>query len=194
MFCKLRLVCFGGQFMKLEVLAISLSLLVCSSVFAVISEGESAPNFSARAITNNEQTSLSLSSLLARGPVVLYFLASSDSYACNDDLRALANSVTEFSEFHTSVVGIVSASYEEIDSRVLSECDAKLAIVPDPEHSIAKAYDAVTSAANAESGISVVVSPDSEVIHVHASAEVHDLIDQSIEAVQEWSQLVDQEY
>jgi len=180
--------------MKFITLTISLSLLFCSSVFAVISEGESAPDFSARAFINNQQTPLSLASLLSRGPVVLYFLASSDVHGCNDDLRALANSVTEFSDFHTSVVGIVDASYEEIDPTVLSDCDAELAIIPDPENSIAKAYDAVTSTSNASSGISVVVSPENEVIHVYASTEVHDLIDQSMEAVQEWSQLVDQEY
>lgn len=180
--------------MKLIISAVWFSLLLSTSAFAVLAEGDSAPEFSVDAITNNELAPLSLSSLLARGPVVLYFSSSSDAFGCNDELRALADSSAEFDEFHTHVVSVVDSEYDEANLGVLSECDSNIAIVSDPEHTIAKAFEADTPSGNSGSSTSVVISPDNEIIYVHASTNVHELIDQSIEAVQEWSQLVDQEY
>ena len=173
---------------------ITLSLVISSSAFAVVSEGDQAPDFSAHAITNSEQAPLSLATLLSRGPVVLYFFSSASATDCTNELRALSNSMGDFGEFHTSLVGIVNTPAAESDLGKPINCESQLTLVSDPEQSIADAYDVGRLSENPGIYLAVVISPESEVIHVHASSDVHDLIGQSLDAVQDWSQLVDQEY
>lgn len=180
--------------MKIVFAVILFSLIFNSAVFAVISEGDKAPDFTAQFATGSQQAPLSLSSLLAHGPVVLYFLSSPEAQQCSGALRALADSTAEFSEFHTSIVGVVTTSDQESDFGELTNCGGKLAIVPDPEHSISKSYDIANTDLHNTYAASVVISPENDVIHAQVSGDVNDLINQSLEAVQDWSQLVDQEY
>lgn len=183
--------------MKKLISAIFLSLLINNPASAVLVKGDNAPDFAVPTSddVNVDTTSLSLYTLLSQGPVVLYFIPTVDSAACSSNLRMLSDSSNDFDEFHTKILAIPVFADEMVEGALLNDCESPIRIVPDPESMITRAYDVMTdqdlSTAN---GVSFVISPQTEIVHVYSSTDLNQHISESLEAVQAWTQLVDQEY
>ena len=100
--------------------------------------GDTAPNFSG---VDQHGQALSLSSLLQRGKLVLYFYTKDFTLVCTAQACTFRDATTELAELGTNVVGVsgdTAASHE----RFGKEHRVPFSLLSDPDHQIIEAYGA----------------------------------------------------
>ena len=104
----------------------------------MLSVGDVAPDFSGE---DQHGKRVSLSSLLERGKLVIYFYPKDFTPVCTAQACTFRDATSELAELGSNVVG-VSGDTAESHQRFGSAHSVPFSLLPDPEHRIIKAYGA----------------------------------------------------
>ena len=74
--------------------------------FAALKQGDSAPDFTAKASLAGKEFDFSLESALKKGPVVVYFYPSAFTGGCNIEAHTFAENKEKFDAAGASIIGV----------------------------------------------------------------------------------------
>jgi len=111
--------------------------------FAALKQGDSAPQFKARASLAGKEFDFSLADALKKGPVVVYFYPSAYTGGCNVQAHEFAVNYDKFAAAGASVVGVSLDNISRLNefSADPEYCAGKLPVASDESGAIAKSYD-----------------------------------------------------
>jgi thioredoxin-dependent peroxiredoxin len=123
----------------------SFSLLITSSGFAqptILSKGDAAPVFTAKASLAGSEFDFSLKNALAKGPVVVYFYPSAYTGGCDAEAHAFAELKDKFTAAGATIIGVSADDIKRLiafssDSQY---CAGKFPVASDPGGEIAAKY------------------------------------------------------
>src|SRR5450432_1464569 len=141
----------------------SFSLLIASSGFAqstILSKGDVAPVFTAKASLAGSEFDFSLKNALARGSVVVYFYPSAYTGGCDIEAHTFAELKDKFTTAGATIIGVSADDIQRLNafSSDSAYCAGKFPVASDPGGQIAVTYGLVMSAA--KSGIKDVLGQD----------------------------------
>src|ERR1700744_2400970 len=138
----------------LSFLVFSLSLLLSQPGFAqlgMLSKGDAAPVFTAKASQAGNEFDFSLKSALAKGPVVVYFYPSAYTGGCDAEAHAFAELKDKFTAAGATIIGVSADDIKRLNSFSSDPqyCAGKFAVASDPGGEIAAKYGLTISAGKA---------------------------------------------
>jgi peroxiredoxin len=136
----------------LSFLILSFSLLIGRSGFAqstMLSKGDAAPVFSAKASLAGSEFDFSLKNALAKGPVVIYFYPSAYTGGCDAETHAFAEDKDKFTAAEATIIGVSADDIQRLNafSSDPQYCAGKFPVASDPGGEIAAKYGLTMSAA-----------------------------------------------
>ena len=137
---------------------------------AALAPGDPAPDFTADGAVAGKAVKVHLSTLLQRGPVVLYFFPAAFTGGCNAEAHAFAEQIGAFQKAGATVLGMSADGVADLKRFSASECAGKFAVASAPPELIAR-YKAMLSqpvkGRSVSSRISYVIARDGRVAFVH---------------------------
>lgn len=129
----------------LSFLIFSFSLLVARSGFAqstMLSKGDAAPAFTAKASLAGTAFDFSLKKALAKGAVVVYFYPSAYTGGCDAEAHAFAELKDKFTAAGATIIGVSADDIERLNtfSADPSYCAGKFPVASDADGKIATMY------------------------------------------------------
>ena len=129
----------------LSFLIFSFSLLVAQSGLAqsaMLSKGDAAPVFIAKASLAGSEFDFSLKKALAKGPVVVYFYPSAYTGGCDAEAHAFAELKEKFTAAGATIIGVSADDIKRLNafSSDPSYCAGKFPVASDPDGKIAATY------------------------------------------------------
>ncbi len=126
-------------------LLLSLSLFTARSGFAqteALSEGATAPIFTARASQGGRAFDFSLKKALAKGPVVVYFYPAAYTGGCDLEAHTFATLSDQFKAAGATIIGVSADDIQRLNSFSSDPdyCAGKFPVASDPEGKIAATY------------------------------------------------------
>jgi thioredoxin-dependent peroxiredoxin len=136
----------------LSFLIFSLSLLVAQSGFAqatMLSKGDAAPVFTAKASLAGSAFDFSLKDALAKGPVVVYFFPSAYTGGCDAEAHAFAELKDKFTAAGATIIGVSADDIQRLNtfSSDPQYCAGKFPVASDADGKIAASYGLTIGAA-----------------------------------------------
>jgi thioredoxin-dependent peroxiredoxin len=136
----------------LSFLIFSLSLLVAQSGFAqatMLSKGDAAPVFTAKASLAGSAFDFSLKDALAKGPVVVYFYPSAYTGGCDAEAHAFAELKDKFTAAGATIIGVSADDIQRLNtfSSDPQYCAGKFPVASDADGKIAASYGLTIGAA-----------------------------------------------
>src|SRR6201994_1399046 len=133
-------------------LTLGLSLLIVRLAMAqpkMLSKGDAAPAFTARASLAGSAFDFSLKDALAKGPVVVYFYPSAYTGGCDAEAHSFAELKDKFTAAGATIIGISADDIQRLNafSSDSNYCAGKFPVASDPEGKIAATYGLTISAA-----------------------------------------------
>ena len=147
----------------LSFLIFSLSLLITGSGFAqskMLSKGDAAPVFTAKASLAGSAFDFSLKDALAKGPVVVYFYPSAYTGGCDAEAHAFAELKDKFTAAGATIIGVSADDIQRLNkfSSDPSYCAGKFPVASDADGKIAATFGLTMAAGR--SGIKDVLGQD----------------------------------
>ena len=129
--------------MKRPMLAAIPAILSALPAFAALSNGASAPDFSAQASLAGKAFAFSLAEARRTGPVVVYFYPSAFTEGCNVQAHEFAVKMDKFKAAGASVIGVSLDNITRLNafSADPKYCAGKVPVASDADGKIAKSYD-----------------------------------------------------
>ena len=129
--------------MKRPMLAAIPAILCAMPAFAALSNGASAPDFSAQASLAGKTFAFSLAEARRSGPVVVYFYPSAFTEGCNVQAHEFAVKMDKFKAAGATVIGVSLDSIARLNefSADPKYCAGKVPVASDADGKIAKSYD-----------------------------------------------------
>jgi peroxiredoxin Q/BCP len=128
----------------LSFLIFSFSFLVTRSGFAqsMLSKGDAAPVFTAKASLAGSAIDFSLKDALAKGPVVVYFYPSAYTGGCDAEAHAFAELKDKFTAAGATIIGVSADDIKRLNtfSSDPNYCAGKFAVASDSDGKIAATY------------------------------------------------------
>ena len=173
--------------MKRGFLSVLLAALVTLPAYAALKQGQSAPDFSARASLAGKEFNFSLQDALKRGPVVVYFYPSAFTGGCNLQAHTFSVNKEKFDAAGASIIGVSRDSIERLNafSADPEYCAGKFPVASDADGAIASSYNLnkmnLPAGMKDTRGVAIdhdfterttfVVTPDNKVAAVMSSAD-----------------------
>lgn len=167
---------------------------------AALKEGDSAPEFKAKASLAGKAFDFDLQRSLKKGPVVVYFYPSAYTGGCNIQAHEFAENIDKFAAAGVSVIGVSLDSIDRLNdfSADPQYCAGKLPVASDVDGKIAKSYDlSVREAAPGKKdsrGVDIdhgfaerttfIVTPDGKIAGTIGGVSPAENVQQSLAAVQ----------
>jgi thioredoxin-dependent peroxiredoxin len=137
-----------AMFMKyycLSYFIFSFSLLIANTGFAqstMLSKGDVAPVFTAKASLAGSEFDFSLKNALAKGPVVVYFYPSAYTGGCDAEAHAFAELKDKFTAAGATIIGVSADDIKRLIafSSDPQYCAGKFPVASDPGGEIAAKY------------------------------------------------------
>lgn len=104
----------------------------------MLKTGTTAPDFT---LPDQDGKSVTLSKLLAKGPVLLYFYPADFTPGCTKEACMLRDAHADILDVGVTVIG-VSAQDEDSHSKFQQKHNLPFTLLADTEHSVARLYDA----------------------------------------------------
>ena len=125
--------------MKREVLGFLSLVLVVTSSFAALKQGDTAPDFKTQASLAGKEFTFSLRDALKKGPVVVYFYPAAFTGGCNLQAHTFAENHDKFAAAGASVIGVSLDSISRLNdfSADPQYCAGKLPVASDEKGEIA---------------------------------------------------------
>jgi peroxiredoxin len=129
--------------MKRLLLGLVVSSLVTLPAYAVLKEGDSAPDFKTQASLAGKAFTFSLKDALKKGPVVVYFYPSAYTGGCNLQAHTFAVNIDKFTAAGASIIGVSLDSIARLNdfSADPNYCAGKFPTASDADGAIAKSFD-----------------------------------------------------
>jgi peroxiredoxin Q/BCP len=132
----------------LSFLIFSFSLLTALPGFAqskMLTKGDAAPVFTARASLAGNEFNFSLKNSLAKGPVVVYFYPSAYTGGCDAEAHAFAEMKDKFTAAGATIIGVSEDDIQRLNtfSADPNYCAGKFAVASDADGKIAASYGLV---------------------------------------------------
>ncbi|MBV8389762.1 MAG: peroxiredoxin [Mucilaginibacter sp.] len=126
----------------------------------MLSKGDAAPVFNAKASLAGSEFDFSLKNSLAKGPVVVYFYPSAYTGGCDAEAHAFAESKDKFTAAGATIIGVSADDIQRLNSFSSDPnyCAGKFPVASDPDGKIAATYGLTMGAA--KSGIKDVRGQD----------------------------------
>jgi thioredoxin-dependent peroxiredoxin len=156
------------------------------AALAVLPNGASAPDFTAKATLAGKPFQFSLAGALKKGPVVLYFYPAAFSSGCTLEAHEFAEATADFAALGATVIGVSHDDIDTLNKFSVSECRSKFAVAADPDGHIIKAYDAVLIFSRANR-TSYVISPEGKVLYSYKSLDHSKHVQNTLAAVKHWN-------
>jgi peroxiredoxin Q/BCP len=142
------------KYYRLSFLIFSFSLLIARSGFTqatMLSKGETAPVFNAKASLAGKDFDFSLKDALAKGSVVVYFYPSAYTGGCDAEAHAFAEDKDKFTAAGATIIGVSADDIQRLNafSSDSQYCAGKFPVASDPGGEIAAKYGLTMSAAKA---------------------------------------------
>lgn len=120
-----------------------LSTVAVAPAFAALKEGDRAPDFTTQASLAGKEFTFSLSEVLKKGPVVVYFYPSAYTGGCNVQAHTFAEDHDQFAAAGATIVGVSLDSIARLNdfSADPAYCAGKLPVASDAKATISKSYD-----------------------------------------------------
>lgn len=129
--------------MKKLIVGALLASTLAVPAFAALKNGESAPDFKARASLAGEEFDFSLADALKSGPVVVYFYPAAYTRGCNIEAATFAQNKEKFDAAGATIIGVSQDSIERLNefSADPEYCAGKFPVASDANGAISKSYD-----------------------------------------------------
>jgi len=151
--------------MKRITTALVLAGLLAVPAHAALTEGATAPDFTATASLGGEQFEFSLADALSRGPVVLYFYPAAFTPGCTIEANEFANATDELAQYNATVIGVSGDPIETLDEFSVSECRGKFAVAADPQTAVMDLYEVENPEREGRAlRVSFVIAPDGTIL------------------------------
>src|ERR1700760_933863 len=126
-------------------LTLGLSLLIVRLAMAqpkMLSKGDAAPAFSTQASLAGSAFDFSLSTALAKGPVVVYFYPSAYTGGCDIEAHTFAELKDKFTAVGATIIGVSADDIQRLNSFSSDPnyCAGKFPVASDPDGKIAATY------------------------------------------------------
>jgi thioredoxin-dependent peroxiredoxin len=140
------------KYYRFSYLIFSFSLLMVRSGFAqptMLSKGDVAPVFTAKASLAGSEFDFSLKNALAKGPVVVYFYPSAYTGGCDAEAHSFAELKDKFTAAGATIIGVSADDIQRLNafSSDPQYCAGKFPVASDPEGEIAAKYGLTMAAA-----------------------------------------------
>lgn len=168
-----------------------LGSLLATPVSAALKPGDAAPVFTAQAAVGGKDFTFSLAEALSRGPVVLYFYPKSFTRGCTIEAHRFAEAARDFADAGATLIGVSKDTIETQRNFSTEECRDKFPVAADPDLSVIRAYDAVSTRprpsgeAFAER-ISYVIAPDGKILYTFVDAAPDNHVENTLAIVRQW--------
>ncbi len=154
---------------------------------ATLTDGATAPGFTARATLGGHEFDFTLAEALRHGPVVLYFYPAAFTKGCTIEAHEFAEASERYRALGATVIGVSGDDIATLDRFSVSECQSKFAVVADPNRKIMRAYDSVlipfTSYADRTS---YVITPDGKVLYSYSALNPRQHVANTTNALAVW--------
>jgi peroxiredoxin len=129
--------------MKRLIVGTILAAAMVIPTFAALKQGDSAPDFSAKASLAGKEFDFTLESALKKGPVVVYFYPSAFTGGCNIQAHTFAENKEKFDAAGASIIGVSRDSIARLNdfSADPQYCAGKIAVASDADGAIATSYN-----------------------------------------------------
>ncbi len=161
--------------------------LFSAPLYAALSSGTKAPDFTTQATLAGKPFSFSLADALKKGPVVLYFYPAAFTPGCTVEAHEFAEATDKFKSLGATVIGVSHDDIEKLNKFSVSECRNKFAVASDADQKITKAYDAVLAVKPEYANrTSYVIAPDGKIIYEYTAMDPEAHVGNTMAAVEKW--------
>lgn len=110
---------------------------------AALKNGDSAPDFSAKASLAGKEFNFSLADALKKGPVVVYFYPAAFTKGCNIEAHTFAENAEKFKAANATIIGVSRDPIKRLNdfSSDPEYCAGKFPVASDPDGKITQAYN-----------------------------------------------------
>lgn len=129
--------------MKKLLVGALLASAVALPAYAALKEGQSAPDFKARASLAGKEFDFALADALKKGPVVVYFYPAAYTRGCNLEARTFAENKEKFEAVGTTIIGVSQDNIARLNefSADPEYCAGKFPVASDPDGQISRSFD-----------------------------------------------------
>ena len=93
-----------------------LAALVAVPAVAALKQGDTAPDFSAKASLAGKEIAFSLKDALKKGPVVVYFYPSAFTGGCNLEAHTFSENKEQFDSAGATIIGVSGDSVDRLNA------------------------------------------------------------------------------
>jgi peroxiredoxin len=171
---------------RLSILGVT-GLLLSAPLYAALTPGAQAPDFTTQATLAGKPFSFSLADALKTGPVVLYFYPAAFTTGCTIEAHNFAEATDKFKALGATVIGVSHDSIDTLNKFSVSECRNKFAVAADADQKITKEYDAVLAIKPEYANrTSYVIAPNGKIIYEYTALDPDKHVENTMAAVQKW--------
>lgn len=150
--------------------ALASATLLPGAAWAALDVGDKAPDFSTQAALAGKLFQFSLSTALAKGPVVLYFFPAAFSEGCSMEAHEFAEAIGQFDALGATVVGVSRDDIGVLSRFSVQVCNGKFPVASDESLAIAKSFDALMQyRPDYANRVSYVIAPTGKVAYSYLS-------------------------
>jgi peroxiredoxin Q/BCP len=163
------------------------SAVLAAPLYAALSTGIQAPDFTTQATLAGKPFTFSLADALKKGPVVLYFYPAAFTPGCTVEAHEFAEATEKFQALGATVIGVSHDPIDTLNKFSVSECRNKFAVASDADQKITKSYDAVLAAKPEYANrTSYVIAPDHKIIYEYTAMSPDKHVENTLAAVEKW--------
>ena len=160
---------------------------LAAPVFAALSTGSKAPEFTLQATQGGNAFTFSLADALKKGPVVLYFYPAAFTTGCTIEAHEFADAIDQYTALGATVIGVSHDPLDKLQKFSVSECRSKFAVAADTNQTVMKEYDAVLSQhPQYANRTSYVIAPDGTIVYTYTSLDPSQHVQNTLTALKAW--------
>ncbi|MGE3476014.1 MAG: peroxiredoxin [Rhodospirillaceae bacterium] len=128
--------------MKRFLIGALMSGAVMMPAYGALTNGESAPDFTAQASLAGKEFTFSLDAALKKGPVVVYFYPAAYTRGCNIEAKTFADNADKFAAAGATVIGVSQDNIKKLNdySADPEYCAGKFPVAADAGGKITASY------------------------------------------------------
>jgi peroxiredoxin len=162
-------------------------MLLSAPLYAALTPGTQAPDFTTQATLAGKPFSFSLADALKTGPVVLYFYPAAFTKGCTIEAHNFAEATDKFKALGATVIGVSHDSIDTLNKFSVSDCRNKFAVASDADQKITKEYDAVLAIKPEYANrTSYVIAPNGKIIYEYTAMDPEAHVGNTMAAVEKW--------
>lgn len=170
----------------MRALPFALALLTAAPALAALNPGSKAPDFTTQGALAGKPFNVSLSQLLKKGPVVLYFFPAAFTPGCTAEAHEFAEQTAAFKKAGATVLGIAGDKIADLQRFSTEECRNKFAVAVGTPDMI-KGYDVILPKLSTRSNrTSYVIAPNGQILYAYSDMDYRNHVANTLKAAQDW--------